>query len=217
MAKLEPRSLVYIPLGWCPTGQPCMDSYCSFLQHFRMSWPSLFSLSITSPASSFIHFLAVVFLVYSNFPCSILSPHGPSCHFISETMNTCSLSNFDAEQFSPPKSIASPLLCFGGTTEHSSMEGHWWSPVHPLTVQTSPQAWRQDTSCLPSTRCVSVLLTVRGSTISPLRRNPPHLHPRFSCKGTTSPQMERALIQKSILSPISWWCCTSHSPSWGSH
>lgn len=100
-AELETRSLVYTSLGSCPTGQPLVDSY--FLPPAFLNELTLTFLPVHHELHLFIsHPLAIFCLAYSTFICPV-----SSCHFISETVNTCSPSSFDPEQFSPPLQIYS--------------------------------------------------------------------------------------------------------------
>lgn len=76
-----------------------------------MSWPSVFSLSITSPTSLLVRSLAAFSL-----PCLA----APTCHSTTSYLRLwiLVLPVFWSWTVLPEKSTAHPLQCFGGITQH---------------------------------------------------------------------------------------------------
>lgn len=144
-----------------------------------------------APPCLLIQSLAVFCLACGTFLCPILLPHMSSSGFLPETVNACSLAVLTLEQFSPHVhgSVLGRPLSTPAWRDFCNLQ------VRLLTVQTSPQALKEDTSCSPSSKCSSVCLTVRGSTISPSGPYPGPSGPLFistltppsSCQGPTLP------------------------------
>lgn len=171
-----------------------------------MSWPSFFSL-YHQPHQCITSVLSCLLSCWEHFslPCPAI-PQVLSCHFLSETVNTCSPSSGDPEQFSPqnPQHVLCNVLV--GPQSISA-----WRDFCGLPHCTDkPSGMERGHPSLTITHVWSVLLSASGSTVSPLEPYPAPsgplltsiLTPPFSCKGPATSQMERPLTQKSTLSPL---------------